>query len=160
MFSHPSFSMPGNCMSASLSHVGQSFVPVYSICGSCTNYTLLGWLTLTLGALPLFCGQETWLRADCAVVLCNSNPTDTLWKQFKCCKTETRLWLGPNKFITFMYTVIFFINSRVTSAENQGPHNILDHCLKVMGIWSSLPDTFIILCNACWAHPMLFIRTI
>lgn len=57
---------------------------------------LLGWLMLTWGGFTLLCGQETWLWGQShAVILFTSNPTDTLWKAFKCCKTETRLWLDP-----------------------------------------------------------------
>lgn len=113
-----------------------------------------GWLTLGLDT-ALWPGDLT-VRADCAVVPFTSNPTETPWKSFKCCKTETRLWLDP-KYVCHIHAFsYFFINSRVTSAENRGPHNILGQCLKVMDIWNSLPDVFISLYNACWAHPVVF----
>lgn len=45
------------------------------------------------------------------------------------------------------------------SAENQGPRYIADQCYKLMEIWKSLPDAFIILYYACWAYWMLFMWT-
>lgn len=103
---------------------------------------------LTLGDLPPLCAlpaRSLTLRASHAVGLFSSNPTDTLRNSCKCHKTETRLWMDPKLVRNMHVCSYFFINSRVVSTENQGPHYILDQCPKLMSIWNSLPDGFIII---------------
>lgn len=155
MFSHPSFSMPGNCMSAPLSHVMKSFVPVYSICGSCGSCTFAGMALVDFGTLHCSVARRSHCEGRMCCGLLKLKPPGS---HLNAAKQKPDYDWTQNKFITFMYSVVVFfvINSRVTSAENRGPHNILDQCLKVMDIWNSLPDVFISLYNACWAHPVLF----
>lgn len=163
MFSHPSFSTPGNCMSASSFQIVKFFVPIYSICSSSTNYTsanrILLWLwEISPSAVGYWPGSAA-LRARHAVLLFSSNPTDTLWISCRCSKTETRLCLDPKWVHNIHVCGYFFINSGVTSAESQGPHYIPDQCPKLMSIWNSLPDIFVVLYDVCWSYLILFMWT-
>lgn len=95
MFPHTSFSMPGNCVSASLLQVVKSFKTIYSICSSSTNY-------ISANLASLWPWEQAMLWPFSLVI--QLTPLET---QTNAVRQKPGYAWPLNKFIVFMYAVGF-----------------------------------------------------